>query len=122
MWKSICYHLLATLVVIVLVLEEVTFKSEVAAIVLQATCTRNTQCSATMAERSDTDEEELLMESETSQRLLLGGKFISPGTLRRNIPACGNAERGDPYSATCLPPPSNPYNRGCLRYYKCRHQ
>ncbi|KAE8725946.1 Methyltransferase family protein [Hibiscus syriacus] len=63
----------------------------------------------------DCDEaDEMLMESETSRRFLEQKRYISPGALKRDQPVCPAASGG------CLPQPSNPYNRGCSKYYRCR--
>ncbi|CAN8275313.1 unnamed protein product [Cochlearia groenlandica] len=45
---------------------------------------------------------------------------LSYGALRRNQPACEGGNRGESYSNKCLPPPSNPYSRGCSKHYRCR--
>ncbi|KAK6255256.1 hypothetical protein SCA6_016561 [Theobroma cacao] len=65
---------------------------------------------------------EMLMESEISRRFLEQKKYISPGALKRDQPVCNGGSRGEAYSDTegCLPQPSNPYNRGCSKYYRCR--
>lgn len=64
--------------------------------------------------------EELQTESETGHRRFLGGnKYISPGVLKPDQPACGKAVRGEPYRS-CLPPPANRPNRGCNTYDRCR--
>ncbi|KAJ0034302.1 hypothetical protein Pint_25541 [Pistacia integerrima] len=74
------------------------------------------RCDGSMEERGEIGEE-----FETTQRVLGAvPKYISPGALRGDLPACGKTARGDPYSKTCLPPPSNPYQRGCSKYYRCR--
>ncbi|XAR62276.1 hypothetical protein NMG60_11016978 [Bertholletia excelsa] len=64
--------------------------------------------------------EEMAMESEISQRLLSSVKFITVGALKPNLPACGRGGRGVPFSGSCLPSASNPENRGCSHYYRCR--
>ncbi|KAK6266090.1 hypothetical protein QUC31_016927 [Theobroma cacao] len=76
------------------------------------------QCDGSMAECGDIDEE-LLMESESSRRILQANR-ISYGAIRRDLPACGGSG-GQPYSTNCLPPSSNPYTRGCSKIYRCRH-
>ncbi|KAL2253507.1 UNVERIFIED_CONTAM: Protein RALF-like 32 [Sesamum indicum] len=65
---------------------------------------------------------EVLMESEISRRILEQKKYISPGALKRDQPVCNGGAAGEPYSrgSGCLPEPSNTYNRGCSRYYRCR--
>ncbi|KZV21867.1 protein RALF-like 32 [Dorcoceras hygrometricum] len=72
--------------------------------------------------QSNYEEIETLMESEISRRVLEEKKYISPGAMAKDQPVCNGGERGDPYtrSSGCLPPPSNPYSRGCSRYYRCR--
>lgn len=47
------------------------------------------------------------------------GKYISPGVLKSNRPFCRSV--GQPYQKSCIPKPSNPYNRGCSNIYMCRH-
>lgn len=60
------------------------------------------------------EEEKFLMGS------LAGGRTISPGALKADAPVCRGG-RGQPYSSTsCLPPPSNPPQRGCPMVYMCR--
>ncbi|PON95485.1 Rapid ALkalinization Factor [Trema orientale] len=54
------------------------------------------------------------------RRSLQGGKSISPGALRRDLPFCGKVAGGLPYAMSCLPQPSNPHERGCLKIYRCR--
>ncbi|OMP09479.1 Rapid ALkalinization Factor [Corchorus olitorius] len=76
------------------------------------------QCDGSMAECGEIDEE-FFMESESSRRVLQA-RTISYGALGRNLPVCGGGV-GQPYSATCLPPSSNGYNRGCSTIYRCRH-
>lgn len=67
------------------------------------------------------EEDMKMMESETgTQRILLGGKLISPGVLRHDVPFCKSV--GRPYAASCLPSPANPYGRGCTSVYRCRHR
>ncbi|XVF28997.1 hypothetical protein REPUB_Repub15cG0081800 [Reevesia pubescens] len=77
------------------------------------------QCDGSKAECGDIDAEELVMESESSRRILQANK-ISYGAIKRDLPACGGS--GDkPYSISCLPSFSNPYTRGCSKIYGCRH-
>ncbi|XP_022138044.1 protein RALF-like 32 [Momordica charantia] len=67
-------------------------------------------------------EEEMLMESEISRRFLeQQKKYISYDTLKKDQPACQGG-KGKPYtkSESCLPPPSNPYDRGCKPIYRCK--
>lgn len=47
-------------------------------------------------------------------------KFITPGVLKRDQPVCNGGSRGQSYSSSCLPAPSNSYNRGCSKIYRCR--
>ncbi|XWS35195.1 hypothetical protein CRYUN_Cryun21dG0105300 [Craigia yunnanensis] len=65
---------------------------------------------------------EMLMESEISRRFLGQKKYISPGALKRDQPVCNGGSGGEAYSKSggCLPQPSNPYHRGCSKYYRCR--
>ncbi|KAL0385657.1 UNVERIFIED_CONTAM: protein RALF-like 32 [Sesamum radiatum] len=78
-------------------------------------------CVGSIAE-CDQVELEMLMESEISRRILEQKKYISPGALKRDQPVCNGGAAGEPYSrgSGCLPEPSNTYNRGCSRYYRCR--
>ncbi|KDP32602.1 hypothetical protein JCGZ_13152 [Jatropha curcas] len=66
------------------------------------------------------EEYETLMDSEISRRFLEQKKYISPGALKRDQPVCNGGANGQSYSSSCLPPSSNPQNRGCPRYYRCR--
>ncbi|XP_057420975.1 protein RALF-like 32 [Lotus japonicus] len=77
-------------------------------------------CNGSIAECNQ--EDELLMESEISRRFLEERRYISPGALKRDKPVCNGGASGEAYSKSggCLPPPSNPYNRGCSKYYRCR--
>ncbi|KAL5542778.1 hypothetical protein UlMin_010488 [Ulmus minor] len=77
-------------------------------------------CNGSIAECDE--ESEMMMESDISKRILQNKKYISPGALKPNQPVCGGGERGEAYSKTggCLPPQSNPGQRGCQKYYKCR--
>lgn len=64
---------------------------------------------------------ENLMATEVGRRFLEQKKYISPGALKRDEPVCHEGASGDAYSnSRCLPPSSNPYNRGCSKYYRCR--
>ncbi|PHT39320.1 hypothetical protein CQW23_22893 [Capsicum baccatum] len=77
------------------------------------------QCNDTIAKCNE--DLEILLESEISKRFLEERKkYISPGALKRDQPVCNGGGGGEPYSRSCLPPPSNPYNRGCSKYYRCR--
>ncbi|XVF65356.1 hypothetical protein PTKIN_Ptkin09bG0241700 [Pterospermum kingtungense] len=113
-WKEICpmFFVLALLLMLLLV-QELGLRYKVAAAVAD-----NRECDGSMAECGDIDEEPL-MESESSRRILQG-KRISYGAIRRDLPACGGSG-GTPYSKSCLPPSSNRYTRGCSRIYRCRH-
>lgn len=78
-------------------------------------------CNGSIAECGS--EEEMLMESEISQRFLeQQRKYISIGALKKDHPACDGSGGGQPYtkSGSCAPPPTNPYNRGCSKIYRCR--
>ncbi|KAJ4846056.1 hypothetical protein Tsubulata_002576 [Turnera subulata] len=66
------------------------------------------------------EEFEFLMESDISRRFLEDRGHISYGALHRDQPACREGERGQSYSSSCLPPPSNAPSRGCSRIYRCR--
>lgn len=67
------------------------------------------------------DEELGTMESDHIRvRLEAAGKYITPGVLKSDIPFCNKASPGEPYHKGCIPPPSNPYNRGCSNIYRCR--
>ncbi|XP_057498911.1 protein RALF-like 32 [Actinidia eriantha] len=78
------------------------------------------QCNGSIAECNA--DLEMLMESEVSRRFLQSKKYISPGALKRDQAVCNSGAKGEAYSKTddCLPPESNPYNRGCSKYYRCR--
>ncbi|TKY47814.1 RALF 32 [Spatholobus suberectus] len=75
-------------------------------------------CNGSIAE---CNQDEQLMESEISRRFL-EEKYISEGALERDKAVCNGGARGEAYSKSegCLPPPSNPPNRGCSKYYRCR--
>lgn len=75
-------------------------------------------CDGSMEECVEIDEE-VVMESESSKRILQANR-ISYGAISRDFPACGGSG-GMPYSTSCLPLSSNPYNRGCSKIYRCRH-
>lgn len=77
-------------------------------------------CNGSIAECNE--DFEALMDSEISRRFLAEKRYISDGALRRDHPVCNNGGKGEPYSSSegCLPPQSNPYNRGCSAYYRCR--
>ncbi|XP_021291692.1 protein RALF-like 32 isoform X2 [Herrania umbratica] len=77
-------------------------------------------CNGSIGECNEANE--MLMESEISRRFLEQKKYISPGALKRDQPVCSGGSSGEAYSKTegCLPQPSNPYNRGCSKYYRCR--
>ncbi|EPS72616.1 hypothetical protein M569_02132 [Genlisea aurea] len=73
--------------------------------------------------RCEEDGEVVMMESESSARLLQEQqKYISLGALNKDLPICSGGEGGAPYSngGGCLPEPSNIYHRGCSKYYRCR--
>ncbi|CAL5214074.1 unnamed protein product [Lathyrus oleraceus] len=77
-------------------------------------------CNGSIGECNEEGEE--LMESEISRRLLEQRRYISEGALKRDRPVCNGGAGGEAYSKSegCIPPPSNPYNRGCSKYYRCR--
>ncbi|KAL5053868.1 hypothetical protein RYX36_034550 [Vicia faba] len=77
-------------------------------------------CNGSIGECNEVGEE--LMESEISRRLLEQRRYISEGALKRDKPVCNGGAGGEAYSRSegCIPPPSNPYNRGCSKYYRCR--
>lgn len=62
-----------------------------------------------------------MLESEITRRYLEDKRYISAGALKRDQPACDGGDKGQAYtkSGSCTPPQSNPYNRGCSKYYKC---
>ncbi|KAL5702783.1 hypothetical protein ACHQM5_028007 [Ranunculus cassubicifolius] len=72
-------------------------------------------CNGTLAECNE--EDEFLMDSEISRRILAQGKYISPGALKNNQPTCGG--NGNSYSR-CLPRASNPQTKVCAKYFRCR--
>ncbi|XVE84665.1 hypothetical protein DITRI_Ditri17bG0031400 [Diplodiscus trichospermus] len=77
-------------------------------------------CNGSIGECNEANE--MLMVSEISRRFLEQKKYISPGALKRDEPVCNGGSGGEAYSKTegCLPQPSNPYSRGCSKYYRCR--
>lgn len=77
-------------------------------------------CNGSIAECNQ--EDEFLMESEISRRFLEERRYISNGALKRDKPVCNGGASGEAYSKSegCIPPPSNPYTRGCSKYYRCR--
>ena len=79
-----------------------------------------TPCNGSIAECDE--EGEMLMESEISRRIL-AQKYISPGALKPDQPVCNGGGRGEAYSRSggCLPKESNPPNRGCEKFYRCRN-
>ena len=113
-WKEI-YSLSCLLapLLMLLLLQELSPHCRVAAATAAAD---NRQCDGSMEECGEIDEE-LLMESESSRRILQANR-ISYGAIRRDLPACGGSGG---YSISCLPPSSNRYNRGCSKIYRCRH-
>jgi len=114
------YSLQLFLAAFLLVLVLVELSSQFRVDAMQAD-TEQVQYSGSMVECSDEmAEEELSMESETSRRIVRAVKYITPGVLRSDSAFCGKVKRGEPYQGSCLPPPSNNYNRGCNKYYKCR--
>ncbi|KAJ8755291.1 hypothetical protein K2173_019089 [Erythroxylum novogranatense] len=76
-------------------------------------------CNGSIAECNVEDFEELI-ESEISRRFLEQIKYISPGALNKDRPACSGEASGQSYSSSCLPPPANHENRGCSKIYRCR--
>ncbi|KAI9114817.1 hypothetical protein K1719_013830 [Acacia pycnantha] len=77
-------------------------------------------CNGSIAECNE--EDEMLMESDISRRILEEKNYISEGALERDKPVCNGGASGEAYSRSggCLPPPSNPPDRGCSKYYRCR--
>ncbi|TYH49838.1 hypothetical protein ES332_D10G163000v1 [Gossypium tomentosum] len=77
-------------------------------------------CNGSIRECNEANE--MLMESEISRRFLEQKRYISPGALKRDQPVCRGGAGGEAYSKSggCLPEPSNHYNRGCSKYYRCR--
>lgn len=78
----------------------------------------NSPCNGSIGECNESLEN--LMDSEINRRFLYAQRYISPGVLRRDEPVCSGGARGQSYSNDCLPPPSNSYNRGCSKIYRCR--
>ncbi|CAA7027982.1 unnamed protein product [Microthlaspi erraticum] len=75
------------------------------------------ECSSSVVE---SEEVTVIMEPWSSQRLMEEQRRkLSYGALRRNEPACDGGNRGESYTNKCLPPPSNPYSRGCSKHYRC---
>uniref|UniRef100_A0A5B7BMV2 Uncharacterized protein n=1 Tax=Davidia involucrata TaxID=16924 RepID=A0A5B7BMV2_DAVIN len=118
---------LATLLIILLLLEELSSNARVVAaqnsfdvVVAAQNSFEFGQFNGSVAECGENGEEMEMESSEISRRFLHAAKYISPGALKPNLPFCGNAARGEPYSNSCLPPPSNALNRGCSKYYRCR--
>ncbi|GAA0176119.1 hypothetical protein Leryth_012719 [Lithospermum erythrorhizon] len=63
-------------------------------------------------------DEEMMMESETSRRLLAQGQnYISYDALKRNNVPCD--KRGNSYYNCQAQAQSNPYKRGCSAITKC---
>ncbi|KAL1561581.1 protein RALF-like 32 [Salvia divinorum] len=87
---------------------------------LNATAPSPSPCTGSIAECSR--DVEMLMESDISRRFLGQRRYISPGALKPDQPVCNGGAAGQPYSggSSCIPEPSNPYHRGCSRYYRCR--
>ncbi|KAK1593027.1 hypothetical protein Q3G72_034684 [Acer saccharum] len=86
----------------------------------EAAAAKSSLCNDSIAKCNE--EFEMLMESEISKRFLQEKKYITPGALKPDQPVCNGGARGQSYSKSggCLPPSSNPYNRGCSQYYRCR--
>ncbi|KAL5697350.1 hypothetical protein ACHQM5_030800 [Ranunculus cassubicifolius] len=63
-------------------------------------------CNGSIAECNEDDE--LLMDSETSRRLLQAKRRITYETLNRNQPAAGSGNTG------------RPYKKACIKIYRCR--
>ncbi|XP_043720914.1 protein RALF-like 32 [Telopea speciosissima] len=113
-WGRRSCHLLFPLLLLILL-------PEIFSATLITTTDANLRCNGSIAECNE--EEELLMESEIAGRFLQETQnHISYGALKQNQPVCGGAANGDAYTKTrsCQPPPSNPQNRGCPKYYQCR--
>ncbi|OVA05696.1 Rapid ALkalinization Factor [Macleaya cordata] len=80
-------------------------------------------CNASIGECNAEEEEEMLMESEISRRFMAEQKkYITPGVLKKDQPACGGDGRGQSYTngGSCLGRPVNPETRPCYKYYRCR--
>jgi hypothetical protein len=77
-----------------------------------------TLCNGSIAQCNEENEQ---LESEISRRFL-AQKSISYGALNKDRPACNSGAPGQSYSNSgdCLPPPANPPDRGCPKYYRCR--
>lgn len=64
------------------------------------------------------DEEEMMMDSESSRRFLGGsGRYISYGAMNKNNIPCNR--RGNSYYACTGHVQANPYHRGCSRITQC---
>lgn len=80
----------------------------------------SSSCQGTIGEcfEGDDQEDEFLVDSESSRRILASRRYISYGALRRNYVPC--SRRGASYY-NCRPGASaNPYRRGCSRIARCR--
>ncbi|KAL1218316.1 Protein RALF-like 32 [Cardamine amara subsp. amara] len=81
-------------------------------------------CNGSVAECSsmvETEEITVIMESWSSQRLMLDQlDSISYIAMKGNQAACGGGNSGEPYSKKCPKTSSNPYKEGCSTHYKCR--
>ncbi|MED6134225.1 hypothetical protein PIB30_035109 [Stylosanthes scabra] len=64
------------------------------------------------------DDNEFLMNSESTRRTLAQAKYISYGALRANQIPCG--QRGRSYYDCSQRQRANPYRRGCSRITKCQ--
>ncbi|XP_031273245.1 protein RALF-like 32 [Pistacia vera] len=87
---------------------------------ITTTTTKSNICNKSIAECNE--DLEMLMDSEITRRVLARKRYITPGALKPDQPVCNGGSRGEAYSKSggCLPPPSNPANRGCPAYYRCR--
>ncbi|PIN01952.1 hypothetical protein CDL12_25539 [Handroanthus impetiginosus] len=73
-------------------------------------------CNATRIGDCMTDDEEFLMESETSRRVLAAGRnSITTGSLIQGRPFCNRNVYG-----SCVPEPSKYYERPCTYQNLCR--
>lgn len=64
------------------------------------------------------DNKELMVDSESTRRILASSKHISYGTLQRNNVPC--SQRGASYYNCKQGGQANPYNRDCSAITRCR--
>ncbi|KAK9077764.1 hypothetical protein SSX86_006101 [Deinandra increscens subsp. villosa] len=77
------------------------------------------ECLAEGGDLEDTDDMELLMDSESSRRILAtNSRYISYGALSKNNVPC--SRRGASYYNCRSGGQANPYSRGCSTITRCR--